>query len=252
MGKDSKEHDKADERFKIEVVEHEPMEDIARSKYLKASEFCKKTSELFKDVYADYDGSRIEIDQQGHLSLALFFHHNEPKLVSGDPRTLAISRDVPEDTSMHDDLIRRIRTHDSIVKNGDRYFLTKDGSEGLSDFVFDSLRKKDGTINWKNALAETNMSQSNYFPGYNQVPDIDTKVSFIDPAKVAMAIYGQFDEDGNEWAYGVRIMSSLPSMTGSNFQADYMLAIERVRVSELMRLCNETGLFRNPTVDIIR
>lgn len=249
MGKNSKEQETAkDDVFKIGVAEHEQFDNIMDAKYLSATEFCKMISTVFRTAYADYDGCTTEIDQQGNLTVALYFTHAEPKLDPGDDRKIAVTRNLPDDNPVKNETVSLVRRRDNLLKYGDRYYLTDDGKSGLADFVVNRQIRPDGSINWNNLVADVKINSN---VGMGDV--VDTKVSMLDPVKLATLIYGQTDENGDYWEYGVRVMRSLPQMVsaGPMYKPDYMLAIERVSEKEVQRICNMVGISTMNGINII-
>ena len=152
--------------------------------------------------------------------------------------------------SAKNNTLRSTRNFTSRYQNGDKFFLTDDAKSGLAPFFFDNLRsiyKGNGELNWdkiSGEVAETSYGMQQQY----------TKVSFIDPAKVAEAIFGKVDEDGVKWVYGVRILRSVPSisMNGTNVATNYMLAIERVCEAEVFKLAQSLGIGVNSGLNIIR
>ena len=236
------------EPFRIEIEQNEKFGNIMSEKYMTSNEFCTKVTELFRSVFADFEGSKYEINQQGIGTISLFFNHSEPK---EKDRRNAITRNVPrEDAKIMNDTVRRIRMQDNRNRNGDRYFLTEDGSDALSGLIAPQMvNRNNGEPYWNKIVAE--VAQPSQY--YGQPPIQYTKVSMVDPVKLAALIYGQTDDDGERLEYGVRIMSSMPQLVGgNNFSANYMLAITRVVEKEVVRLANMLGMSPSVGIDIIR
>lgn len=101
---------------------------------------------------------------------------------------------------------------------------------------------------WDKISAEVSQQQR-YF---NQPPIMLTKISMIDPVKLVEEIYGQTNEEGEVMVYDVHILRSMPQMVAGNFQAQYMLAIDRVSEKEVAKLCNKFGIAPTGGLDIIR
>lgn len=252
MSKDNSKTTEA-EIFKINIEEHQSFDGIVETKYISSGEFCKLVADLFRAVYADFEGCAFEINQQGQSSIGVYFNHSEPK---NDPqgRPNGVTRTMPDKGgNLKNETVRRIRNHDSLNRNGDRYFLTDQGAEGLSDFVFDYLfSKKDGKINWDKITAEVGQRQT-YF---GQQSVVYTKISLLDPNKLAAMIFGTTDEEGDNLCYSVNVMRSVSQMVvpGAQgaFQTQYMLAIQKVSEKEVVKLCNQLGVAPNQGLDIIK
>lgn len=244
MGKPKNEEAKTNqEEFAIVVNEHDKFAPITDSEFLTSTEFCQKVSSLLKAVYSDCEGCALEINQQGMAVISVFFNHNEAEDAARVP---AISREFSEDNTKSE-VVRRIRSYDNRNKYGDRYFLTKEGKEGLDDFIMQHMIKQ-GKIDWSKVTAE--VSQGGNFYGQRQVQY--TKVSMLDPSKLASAIYGATDENGNNIEYMVIVKKSVRQMVGVQFQPSWMLEIKRVYEKSVMDLCNQLGVAPVNGLDIIR
>lgn len=234
------------ETFEIVVEEHEKFAHIMDSKFLSSTELCGIISELFKEIYADFEGCKFEIPQGTNIpTIALFFNHRDVNLGS---LPTACSKDVVDEKTKNATL-RSTRVFQHRLNNGDRYFLTDEGKEGLAPFVMDSRNffQKDGNVNWGKIVSEVADPNAG-------VPMQYTKVSYLDPAKIMELIFGKKDGDGTSWVYGVRIIRSIPtfSVIGNVASENFMLAVERVCEEEVIRLSQQLGLSVASGLNIIR
>ena len=236
--------------FVISVDEHEKFDHISDSKFVSSTDFCGLVSQLF-NIYADFEGCSYEVvpGTNSHM-IALYFNHKlaGTDTVLEDGRGIAITKDAG--VSARNNTLRSTRNFLNRYNNGDRFFLTEDAKSGLAPFLFDqnrSLYKANGEVNWDKVVQE--VADGNY-----GMPQQYTKVSFIDPAKVAEMIYGKVDEDGTKWVYGVRVLRSVPTISigGSNVTTNFMLAIERVCENEVFKLAQSLGVGVNSGLNIIR
>ena len=248
----SKENSKATEEarkeFKITFPEHDPFDGILTTKFISSNLFCKKVSDLFKAVYSDCEGCKYEVNQQGIGHIVLYFNHGE-QVVNG--KFNAITRTIPEKNgNAVNETVRRIRMNDTRNRAGDRYYLTNEGMEGLDDFIYDAMiDRKNNKVAWDKIVAEVGARQAMF----NQHPIVYTCISMLDPAKLAAAIYGSTDDEGNILAYAVDVMRSIPQMVSvGNFQAQYMLSIKCVSDKEVCNLCNQLGIAPSQGLDIIK
>ena len=83
---------------------------------------------------------------------------------------------------------------------------------------------------------------------YGQIPAQQyTKLSLIDPSKIATLIYGEEDEeDGAKWCYQVTPVFSMPimnqyGMANNSDPASKILRIDRVSATEVNNLANKLG-----------
>lgn len=236
--------------FTITINEHEKFDHISDMKFVSSTDFCGLVSQMFS-IYADFEGCSYEVvpGTNSHM-IALYFNH---KLAGTnteleDGRGIAITKDAG--VTAKNNTLRSTRNFTNRYYNGDKFFLTEDGKSGLIPFLFDqnrSLYKGNGEVNWDKIIQEV-------ADGNCGMPQQYTKVSFIDPAKVAEAIYGKVDDDGIKWVYGVRVLRSVPTIAlgGTNVSTNFMLAIERVCEPEVFKLAQGLGVGVNSGLNIIR
>ena len=239
------------EVLKIQVKEHSKFDHITDAKFLPSKELCESISELFRNVYADYEGCVMEVMPGTQLPMiSLFFNHKE---ISGTSLAYACSKSIDDETK--NTTLRSLRLNERMLKQGDRYYLTDEGKSGLEDFLIrNGSLLNNGKINWGKIVADVADPNVGYL-GYGTTPMQYTKVSFIDPAAVAKAIYGEKDEDGTKWVYGIRILRSLPTVAmlpGQQVSNSWMLALERVCEQEVNKLAMMAGFSVNSGLDIIR
>lgn len=239
----------------ISLNDNVPFEPISDSKYLSSQEFLATVSDIFRKIYADYEGCTLEmIPSSSALQIKMFFNHND---YSNSNLYVACSKEAT--VNAKSEAIAMIRRHSYQVNNGDRYYLTDDGKSGLRPFFVDwnALYGKNNDLNWAKIVADVsdNASQNQFAPLRQQY----TQVSFIDPAKIAALIYGDGsdkDPSGNPaWIYNVRILHSIPSLsfgTSNNNPNSWMLAIDRVSPKEVQALAARYGLNMSSGLNIIR
>lgn len=248
MGKTTGSNNDANEKkdIKIAVLEHEPFMPITDSMFITSTEFCEKVSALFKSIYSDCQGCAFEINQQGLAFISVFFNHNEAQ---DEIRKAAVSRNLGTDSNLQNETVRRIRSNDSRNRYGDRYYLTEDGKTGIDDFLFDHLiNRNTGKIDWSKIVADVSQP-SQYF---NQRPIAYTKVSMLDPRKLATLIYGDTDENGDKLEYAVQVKKNIPQGYGGNFQPIWVLEICRVFEKSLINVCNALGIAPSNGLNIIQ
>lgn len=250
MGKQTVSNEKANEstaEFKIVVEENDSFDPITDSTYMTSTAFGEKVSALFKSVFRDCEGCAFEINQQGQAYIAVYFNHNEAP--DDGSRAAAVSRNIGAGSNVSNETIRRIRDNDNRNRFGDRYYLTKEGKEGIDDFLFDYLlTRNNGKIQWDRITAD--VSQQGQMYGQRALQY--TKVSMLDPVKLASIIFGDTDENGERVEYGVSVLKSAPQMSIGNFQPVWILEIKRVFEKSLVGVCNSLGLAPSSGLNIIR
>lgn len=238
------------ETFVIGVAEHETFDHIMDAKYISSAEFCGIVSSVLSQIYADYEGCAFEIAQNNFNTpvIKLFFNHKDRR--NNPDAVYACSKDT-DDQKTKNQTLRSMRSYQNRLLNADKYFLTDEGKDGLSQFLIDNraIFKQDGSVNWGKVVTEIADPQAPM-----GVPMQYTQVSSIDPVRLLELIYGKKDENDVNWIYGIRVMRSIPtySMMGANVSANFMLAIERVCEPELTKLANSLGLNVQTGLNIIR
>ena len=253
-----------DENINDAIVGELILDEIDRKKFeptmdtimMKSTGLCNLANELFSEIYIDYEGSTVEIIHgTNQLMLCLFFNHRDytNQLNSKkDPNSLpllAMSKDIDE-KNIKNSTLRSIRTMDRRQMEGDRFYPTKDGADGLKDFIFPQhvissiYKKHEGRMipNWKKIVTEVADPNTRAFSCFENQQF--TKACFIDPIMVVSAIYGKKCSDGTSWEYNVRIVSSLPGINGFNGGRDnnWLVAIERYSENKIFKLARDLNL----------
>lgn len=236
--------------FRIESgLEFDPISD---TKYLTSTEFGEIVSNIFKQVFVDYEGCTLGgVQGTPYITINFFFNHRE---ISDDaiPSNMfrGITRKIPNKSN--NETVNNIRLYNNILRNGDRYYLTDDAKQIIKPFLLSGVGRiygPNGNINWGNITSEQGDNSQRFNFGVNQVPLQYTVCTFIDPTKLATAIYGEDNtENGAKWCYQVRVANSIPNInsmnnTNSNTAnpSNWILAIDRVSAKELNKLAAKFG-----------
>lgn len=235
--------------YTINVDVPERFAAIASSMYIDSNEFCLKAHELFKAAFADSYGFTFDLIQGSNVPMmSAYFDHFDH--AEGIPT--AVTKDISESGTKNTTL-RSTRQYSRRLSEGDRYHITDEGKEAIAPFMMDytAARKiyQTNDIKWDSVLAEVADTAYNGM-AQNQV----TKVSYLDPNKIAAKIFGEFDEEGNRLEYGVSIVRSMPTFNGIGSAANnYLLSIARVTENEVYKFCERFGIVGyQPGLNIIR
>ena len=243
--------------LKIRLDDHPKFNPISDSKYLTSVEFCEIVSNLFRDVFSDWEGCKM-VPMQGAnvLQMLFFFNHKE----FNDPNKYrGCTRD--DENRTKSGTLAALRHRDHLLTNGDSYHLTEDGMSSMRDFLFDNANifAKNGDVIWKKVVSETTDYQAQ---GFGQpIAQQLTQIAWIDPVKVATLIFGENDEKGGEpnWVYNIRVLRSMPSANysygmyvGNNQPQNYLLAIDRISGEETKKLAALYGLVLGNGLGIVR
>lgn len=220
-------------KFEIEVKEPLQFDAIASVKFITSDELCKLASELFKSVFADFEGCIFETTQQGEPTLSLIFNHGE----YDEGAVVACERGGKSSGST---ILDRTRRRDIALAEGDRYYLTEDGKDVVKDLLI-PREYNNGNPNYKRVVSEfVDRSVVNQF-NVGQLPQY-TKVSFISLDRVASLLFGvKVDNDIKE--YSVRIGAAMPQPMMGGFQVapKYMLQIMRASTNEVQEIYKKCG-----------
>lgn len=233
--------------FDITPASFDPILD---SKFMFARDFGEIVSNIFRNLFVDWEGctiSDIKINNFVGVGLDFYFNHNE--YPEDGTRVRAVTRNT--DTKTQNSTLSGIRRFNNMISNGDRYYLTDVAKECFQKFLYDGiggLYGQHGNINWNRAVGEVADSNQKTFQMYGQIPAQQyTKLSLIDPSKIATLIYGEEDEeDGAKWCYQVTPVFSMPimnqyGMANNSDPASKILRIDRVSATEVNNLANKLG-----------
>lgn len=258
--------EKKNEREKKTLVMEEPAEfsSISESIYIKSTDLCQLVSNVFKGIFADFEGSRLDPDPTTNLpTITLVFNHLERPDCG---LVYACTKDV--DTNTANDTVRRIRQYTNRLYFGDAYHMTDDGKDMLEQFIMNIPRTRDkhGAIKWNDII-------SNVADGAQNVKNQQfTTLSFLDINLVAKFLYGPNsvfildpagdpDDPNNQkvthWIYTSRVMRSIPGamspIQGQVMHRDFVIEIKRVREEEVTDLGRKLGFGVNANgLDIVR
>lgn len=248
MSNDKKEAKR--DKFVIEVEEHEPFEATAATKYITSNELCKVVSELFKGVFADYEGCRFETSTGGEPTITLYFNHGRYDENATVACHIAGRNDGDGST-----VIRNIRRRDIQMREGDRYHLTDDGKDAIMDLLTPRAYNN-GKPNWGNIVQDImDRTPTSYYMPANQIPQY-TRVNFIDIRRLCGLIYGK-NIDNDQMDYQVSIATPLNQMNfGMNGMqmgaTNYVLTITRASLKEVTKMYEKLGYGNVMGSNIIR
>jgi hypothetical protein len=236
--------------LEINVDQHLKFGAISDMAYMSSVEFCELVSKAFKRIFVDFEGCRlVPIPSTNQLQMQFYFNHKELPVTEGMYR--ACTKDGK--TEAANSTLAAIRRRDHLLNVGDRYFLTDDGKSGLKKFFFDgqTVFEKDGSVKWQKIVAEVSDPATGFMS--NPIPQQLTQVSFIDPVKIAMLLFGDVDDDGVNWVYNITPKRSMPMMgMGGNNNGSYILSIERISVDQTKKLAATYGLVFTNGLGIIK
>ena len=227
------------------IVDSEGFNPDYEGKYLSSTEFCKLTNDIFRAAFRNYHGSKFEVNGKSP-SFSLFFTHYDVE--SGTPdrdgEIIHVATEKYTGDKVGSTVLDKTRTRDNLMAHGDRYKITQDGKDIITPLLFTHLYNN-GKPNWNQLITEIADTSGSNMYGYgptnrNQL----TKISGIDPTRVAALIWGRKDEDGII-DYGISVMrdlsvNSLYGMPGTG--SNYALNITRAHTDTVSKTYEKLGL----------
>lgn len=236
------------QKFVIEIApeDHFPFEAIAETKFITSNQLCKLVSELFHNVFADFEGCLFNVSNN-EPTISLIFNHGE----YAEGATRACERLSAK--TVGSTVIDRGRSRDSLIKDGDRYYLTEDGQDVVKDLLIRRLYNN-GNPNLRNVVSEfTDRGPINSY--FQQIQPQYTMVSYISIDRLCGLLFGDKDEEGNPVEYSVNIATAInPPYAvnpGISVNTNYVLNISQISSKELSKLCDTLGL-TSSGINIIR
>lgn len=224
------------ELFQIEVTEHLPFNDVARSKYVTSNDFLAAVAELFKNVFSDFEGCTFDVGN-GEATVGLIFNHGE----YDEDAVVACMRPGSDDCSSS--VIARTRTRDHMLQEGDRYQLTQDAKDAITPLLVQKFYNN-GKPNWKQIAGDFVERNGNNIYMPMKMAQTYTKISGIDLNRLCSLLYGnKIENDFME--YQVNIVSALNpqayQMFGASINSNYMLLITRASSNEVKAVYEKLG-----------
>ena len=214
---------------------------VSETEYIRSNDLCGLLSEVLHAAFADYYGCVLETVGGQEPVISLFFDHADHK---NDERPCACEMAAGQGIG-DNNVIARSRQRDSLMREGDRYVLTEDGKDVISELLIRRLIPNNGNINWKNIVGEyyDQTTQNMYFG--RQAPQY-TKVSGIDIKKICAMIYGSKDEK-DTYDYAFQILGAINfnnayQMPGNPQIANYTIAITRAHAKEINDIYSKLGI----------
>lgn len=237
-------------KYRINEV-GEPMTEfkaVAEMEYIRSNDLCSLVASVFHTAFADFYGCLFEA-QNGVPSLTLYFDHGKHE-GSDLPCACEIASAA---TAKGNDVISRARTLDSLMKDGDRYYLTEDGKDVIADLLLRNVIDRNGKVNWKTVVADC--QDTTTVNMWAQQAPIYTKVSMIDVARVARLVYGHktMKDDNDTYDYGVTILTPLDipnpfAMQAPNATHNYLLEIKRVPKKIIDEVSRQIGIIQGSSI----
>ncbi len=230
------------EKFKIEL-EPEEFKAIGAFKIATSAELGSLANEIFKTVFADYEGIIFD-GNAGEPTYSLIFNHGkyEDDERVGVKSALEISR---KDTN---DAIARVRTMDNIYRNAAKYIATDDLKDVVEKLLVAPLYNK-GNPKWGQIVTDYAERAPYNIYNPNQM-NTYTKINGISANRLASLIFGYKDNEGDTFDYEVRVIGGANAGFGGK-PTNWILQISRASYNEVNELYKSFG-YNTTTSNIIR
>lgn len=208
-------------------IDVESFNSTTKSKLTTTLELAGEINQIFRPIFADYEGCTLMPDNMGNLQATLYFK-DKGQLDPNDKRIKNLESAInPSKGSSPMDKINALNARN----RNKAYTITEDTKAVLEEFV---LRKdRNGKVNWKEITAEvTEQNQYNY--------QIYVKISGIDILSILKAKYGS-KVDGSPVQYAILFNKPLATMPGV-VATNYLITITQLDVREVENLCKNIGM----------
>ena len=226
---------KRESSLEINVESPEPFIGMAKVKYLTSKEIAQLAASLFKQIYADFYGSKVDIDTtNGQPTLTLYFSHlqyDENDVTAFSPKA---------DVAGSNELTRRLANQRINATEGrSSYMMTRYGKDGLAKFIAAKFTDKGRNPQWNQISSDVNNGDGR---GFNNTM-ILSQLRGIDISSLFTTIYGSVDDTGEEVDYLVEIKNSLPT-------GEFLFALTQINKSELDRSIRAAGITNTNSLGI--
>lgn len=220
------------EKFEINIKPEE-FKPIGEFKLTTSSDLGKAAYTIFKSAFADFEGVIFEPGNGSEPTFSLIFNHGS----YGEDETVGVksAMAVKADSSS---VVDRIRTLDSLYKNGAKYVETQELKDVVEKLLVPNLYNG-GKPKWGQIVVD--FSERSYSIYNNQVVQY-TKINGISAKRLVSWIFGS-KVDGETFDYEVRVVGpATPAAPMGNRPNNWMLQISRASYEEVNALYQSYGI----------
>lgn len=228
------------ERSRLVMKEEYQFPSLFEVMYTDTEEFPSLINGIFRPIFDDFYGSKVEIVQNKQLYTTIFFTEKygfDYRRNETDEGPYAAIERIIRNNDTADSRIQNIN-HLSNYGRSKMYKLTKKAQEILQEFVPDKFINNDTRkVDWNKLVYESSallMNGTTQATSYVQVA--------VDVNKILQKMYGSMD-DGNQWQYMVSVNNPIspvatPHGTISN---KWQLFITRVSTTYAQNIASQFG-----------
>lgn len=235
------------EPYRIVVQEHEPFCATQASNIMTLNNFSDLVAQLFGPAYADFAGCAIQ-PNGSKFDVKLYFTASP---CSEDSVTAFRKNMIYNQNASFYDKVNTLSGMSNPKSVHGNFALTDEGREGLESFLIPDERN--GRIRWEYHIFEENLSKQNML--YGQQPESYAFVTKVSIEKLALAIFGDRDDNGNKVFYSIGPIRPLTpgiSQYGAPVVTDWLINITRLYESALNELSKATGIVVSNGIPMVR
>ena len=230
------------EKFKIDI-EAEEFKPIGAFKLTTSAELGSLANQIFKEVFADYEGIIFD-GNPGEPTYSLIFNHGKYE----DDERVGVESAVTDKSTAGNDAIGRIRRMDNIYRNGAKYIATEDLKDVVEKLLVAPLYNK-GNPKWGQIVVDYSERAAYNIYNPNQMNQY-IKINGISANRLASLIFGYKDDSDDTFDYEVRVIGGANAGFGGK-PTNWILQISRASFNEVNELYKSFG-YNTTTSQIIR
>lgn len=185
--------------------------DLIATMYSDTEKLCYLINSLFRPVFSDYYGSKVEIVQNRQLYTTIYFHDNGlNNTTSGQYRGIERIIDKNNLNNAEDRINAINKFMTTTVNNRKFYKLTNEAKQLLKDVIPSQfINKANGHVNWDNLMREC--TSQNQF-GQSQI----CIQIVVDLVRIIKLLYGARSDNGGVWNYMINVGSPINPINTPN------------------------------------
>ena len=231
------------EKFKIDI-DHEAFKPIGAFKLTTSSELGSLANEIFKTVFADYEGIIFEGANGGEPTYSLIFNHGK----YDENERVGVMSAINDNSNVDNNAVNRVRRMDNIYRNGAKYLATEDLKDVVEKLLVSPLYNK-GNPKWGQIVVDYSERAAYNIYNPNQMNQY-TKINGISASRLASLIFGYKDDDDDTFDYDVKVLGGANAGFGGK-PTNWILQISRASLQEVEELYRSFG-YNTTTSQIIR
>ena len=196
-------------------------------------ELLSIVNNIFKVGFEDYEGSKFILDSHGIPVIELWFNHRVPQ---GADVIVGFSQNI-EGEKYKNKTTARVMRQNRAYREGYTYNITQDAKDVIGKYIMPQYKSKNGKINWDQITGDiANQSSNGFVYGAKEVM---SRVYGIAPEEILRAKFGSKNAKGENVQYGVAILNSLPSSSGT---PGFLLSVTQVNEVQFDRALRNAGI----------